>query len=417
MNLVGDIMKKKFDLYIIIFILLSLLISGCTTGVRIEDSDNISIVNIGELEETPIDIEEVKEEVKEEIIEVVIEDEIEEISILAVGDIMFHIPQVKAAYIGDGKYDFTQTYKYVKKHIDGADVALANFETVTAGNHIPYSGFPRFNSPKETLHALKDVGFDIISTANNHSLDQGKKGILSTLDNIEELGLKSIGTNRTNEENILIQEVKGIKIGYLSYTYGLNGLDSLLSKDELSYMANLMDEKRIEKDIKKTKELGVDLTVLFLHWGNEYHTMPSDYQIELGEKIIEWGGNIVFGSHPHVIQRSEEINDKMDNFIIYSMGNFLSNQSLESMGNSLTEDGIMVKVNIEKNFTKDKVIIKEVEYIPTWIYKYKSEGRAYYEILPVEEILNGELQLDLSEGVYNRIEKSFRDTMNTIKGE
>ncbi len=161
----------------------------------------------------------------------------------------------------------------------------------------------------------------------------------------------------------------------------------------------------------------MDLTVLFLHWGNEYHTMPSDYQIELGEKIIEWGGNIVFGSHPHVIQRSEEINDKMDNFIIYSMGNFLSNQSLESMGNSLTEDGIMVKVNIEKNFTKDKVIIKEVEYIPTWIYKYKSEGRAYYEILPVEEILNGELQLDLSEGVYNRIEKSFRDTMNTIKGE
>ncbi len=239
MNLVGDIMKKKFDLYIIIFILLSLLISGCTTGVRIEDSDNISIVNIGELEETPIDIEEVKEEVKEEIIEVVIEDEIEEISILAVGDIMFHIPQVKAAYIGDGKYDFTQTYKYVKKHIDGADVALANFETVTAGNHIPYSGFPRFNSPKETLHALKDVGFDIISTANNHSLDQGKKGILSTLDNIEELGLKSIGTNRTNEENILIQEVKGIKIGYLSYTYGLNGLDSLLSKDELSYMEKI----------------------------------------------------------------------------------------------------------------------------------------------------------------------------------
>lgn len=399
-------MKKKVILSIIVVICLLLLLSGCGTDAKMEIiDDNIAIIDISRVEET------------QPIIEEIVEDKIENISLLAVGDIMFHIPQVRAAYLGDSQYDFTPTFKYVKKYIEDADLALANFETVTGGSHLPYSGFPRFNSPKETIFALADTGFDILSTANNHTLDQGKKGILNTLDTIEEYGLKSIGTNKNNNLNILIEDIKGVKIGFLCYTYGLNGLDSLLSSEELSYMVNLIDETRIESDIKKTKEMGVDLTVLFIHWGNEYHNNPSNYQVELGEKILDWGGNIIFGSHPHVIQKSRIINKEMDNFIIYSMGNFLSNQSKLTMGNSLTEDGVMVKLNIEKNFTKDETIIKEVEYIPTWVYRGKSEGKFYYEILPVEEILNGKLDLELTQQVSNRIEQSFNNTINTINGK
>ncbi|NLC03003.1 MAG: CapA family protein [Tissierellia bacterium] len=407
-------MKNKILYLIVICLTIVLILSGCLASItNIVDKNISSEIEDNLVKEIPI----IKDEIPIEVEEIV-EDKIEEISILAVGDIMFHSPQVRAAYLGESKYDFTSNFKYVKKYIEEADISLANFETVTGGNHIPYSGFPRFNSPKETLLALADTGFDIISTANNHSLDRGKDGILSTLDNIEEYGLKSIGTNRNKEdESILIQEVKGIKIAFLSYTYGLNGLDSLLTQDELSFMINLIDEEKIERDIKKAEEIGVDLVVLFLHWGNEYHRMPSDYQVELGEKILNWGGNIIFGSHPHVIQKSEGISNENDNFIIYSMGNFLSNQSLESMGNSFTEDGLMVKLNIEKNFTKDEIQIKEVEYIPTWVYKYKSDGKFHYEIIPVEEVIKGQLELELTEGRYNRIEKSFKDTIDTINGK
>lgn len=400
-------MKKKILCFILISLVLVLIISACRSGL-VDNNTNNKVEDKLDDEITPI---------KEEIVEEIAEDKIEEISLLAVGDIMYHSPQVRAAYLGEGKYDFRPTFRYVKEYIEQADISLANYETVTAGKDIAYSGFPRFNSPKETIFALADTGFDIISTANNHSLDQGKKGILTTLDNMEEYGLKAIGTNRTNEENILIQDVKGIKIGFLSYTYGLNGLDSLLTKEELSYMINLIDEERMEKDIKRTKELGADLTVLFLHWGHEYHNLPSNYQIELGEKIIGWGGNIILGSHPHVIQKSEMIDNQEGNFIIYSMGNFLSNQSLETMGNSFTEDGVMVKINIEKNFTKDEITIKEVEYIPTWVYKYKSEGRFNYEILPVEAIISKELDLELTQQVFNRIEKSFNSTLDTLYGK
>lgn len=400
-------MKKKILCFILIGLVLVLIISACRSGL-VDNNTNNKVEDKLDDEITPI---------KEEIVEEIAEDKIEEISLLAVGDIMYHSPQVRAAYLGEGKYDFRPTFRYVKEYIEQADISLANYETVTAGKDIAYSGFPRFNSPKETIFALADTGFDIISTANNHSLDQGKKGILTTLDNMEEYGLKAIGTNRTNEENILIQDVKGIKIGFLSYTYGLNGLDSLLTKEELSYMINLIDEERMEKDIKRTKELGADLTVLFLHWGHEYHNLPSNYQIELGEKIIGWGGNIILGSHPHVIQKSEMFDNQEGNFIIYSMGNFLSNQSLETMGNSFTEDGVMVKINIEKNFTKDEITIKEVEYIPTWVYKYKSEGRFNYEILPVEAIISKELDLELTQQVFNRIEKSFNSTLDTLYGK
>lgn len=399
-------MNKKMKLSIIIFIILTLLLSGCSTLLKPEvNSDNI--VNI--------DREKVNEETPP-IIEEVVEDRIEEISLLAVGDIMFHSPQVKAAYLGEGQYDFTPTFKYVKEYIESADIALVNYETVTVNNKA-YSGYPRFNSPKETILTLAETGFDIISTANNHSLDQGKAGILSTLDAIDEYGLKSIGTYRTPEEPVLIEDVKGIKIGLLSYTYGLNGLDSLLTKEELTYMINLINEEKMKSDIEKTKELGADLIVLFLHWGNEYHNSPSNYQIELGEKIMEWGGNIILGSHPHVIQKSEIMEKPEENFIIYSMGNFLSNQSKETMGNSFTEDGVMVKLNIEKNFTTGESIIKEVVYIPTWVYKYKSEGKFHYEILPVEEVISEKLNIELTKTVFNRIEDSYNNTLNTIMGK
>lgn len=245
-------------------------------------------------------------------------------TLLAVGDIMFHMPQVRASYNPNSRaYDFKDVFKYVKKHIDSADLSIGNFETVIAGNEIGFSGFPRFNSPEETLKAIKYAGFDILTTANNHALDQGKNGLINTIKIIEKEGMKNIGTYKEPNNTILITDINGIKIALLSYSYGFNGLEHTLSEEEFSFMVNQIDEDIIKEDIEKAKALESDTVVIFIHWGNEYQREPSEYQVELGRKMVEWGANIVLGSHPHVVQKSEIIHyGGKDNFIIYSMGNF-----------------------------------------------------------------------------------------------
>lgn len=346
-----------------------------------------------------------------------IEPEIINIKLLSVGDIMFHMPQVKASYLGDGNYDFRDNFKYIKSHISGADIAIANFEAVTAGNDKKFSGFPQFNSPKETLFALKETGFDILSTANNHSLDGGKGGILNTLKFIEEYGLKSVGTYKDENKEFLIEEKDGVKLGFLSYTYGLNGLEFYLSEEELSYMINLIDEEKVKGDIEKIKEQ-VDMVVVSVHWGIEYQRRPNDIQIELGRKMVDWGANIVLGSHPHVLQKSEIIKkDGKDNFIIYSMGNFFSNQRKESMGNEFTEDGVMVEIDIEKDITNDKTVIKGVEFLPTWIYKYNENGKENFRILSTKDVLEEKIEINLHDSIKSRIKKSQENSMETLNYE
>lgn len=338
-------------------------------------------------------------------------------TILATGDIMFHMPQIKGAYDENiGKYDFKHNFEYVKKYIKSADLAVANFETVTAGEDIPYSGFPNFNSPVETLDAIKYAGFHMLTTSNNHCLDQGKKGLLNTISAIEERGLINIGTYKEPAEDIFMMDINNIKIALLSYTYGFNGMGYTLTEEEQKYMVRKIDEDRIENDIQKAKDKGADIVVVFIHWGNEYQREPSEEQINLGRKMVQWGANIILGSHPHVIQRSEIIQyNGKDNYIIYSMGNFLSNQRRETMDNKYTEDGVMVKLILEKDYSKKQTIIQDIEYIPTWVRRYKQDGRWVYQILPVKEFLNNEKLLStIGKLEINRIEESLENTLTNL---
>ncbi len=407
----GENKLKKRVLILITAFFISVSFLGC----KILD-ENIYSENTNEIDEN-VPVKEEKDIIAEE--DILLEPRISNINLIAAGDIMFHSPQFRAAYNSESEsYDFSSVFKYVKKHIEEADIALANFETVTAGEEVKFSGFPRFNTPKEALLAIKEAGFHILSTANNHSLDQGKKGLIGTIEAMEEYGLKNIGTYSQPNENILIEEVKGIKLGFLSYTYGLNGLDSLLTPEELSYMINLIDEEKIGEDIKKTKDMGVDLTVIFIHWGHEYHREPSEYQMELGEKLVDWGGDIILGSHPHVIQKSQIIEkDGKDKFIIYSMGNFLSNQRYETLGNSYTEDGILINLNIEKNWDSGDTIIKDIEYIPTWVNKYRENEKVYYEILPIKDAIEREIEVKKIDSMEERLKKSYTDTLGKMKGD
>jgi len=352
-----------------------------------------------------------------------VEDEIVEekktsATILAVGDVMFHTSQIRAAYRSDTQtYDFTDVFKYVKEHVESADLAIANFETVVYGGEKGVSGYPMFNSPVETIAALKNTGFDIWNTNNNHALDQGKQGLINTIDNIESYGMKKIGTYKSREEDhILIEEVNGIKIAFLSYCYGYNGLEGFLTEEERSYMVSEIDEDRIKNEILEAKARGVDLISVIIHWGNEYQRSPSEYQLELGRKMVEWGANIIFGSHPHVIQRSEIIeHEGKNNFIIYSMGNFISNQRKATMGNKYTEDGIMVKIHVEKDLNNGDTNIIDIEYLPTWVRKYEKNNKVKFEIIPIKDFLNNdELLSDLDSIERSRIKESYETTMEVM---
>lgn len=154
------------------------------------------------------------------------------VTILAAGDVMFHKPQINGAYDEvKGVYDFKHNFDHVKEYIESADLALVNFETTTAGEEKGFQGYPNFNTPVESIEALKYAGFDILSTANNHTLDQGKDGLINTVDTIEYYGLKNIGTYKETNQPLLIEEVNDIKIGVLSYTYGCNGMEHTLTDE------------------------------------------------------------------------------------------------------------------------------------------------------------------------------------------
>ncbi|MTI49746.1 CapA family protein [Sporosalibacterium faouarense] len=339
-------------------------------------------------------------------------------TIVATGDIMFHTTQIISAFNKEnGRYDFRSVFEKVKPYISSADLAIANFESVVAGPQYRYTGYPTFNSPIETLQALKATGLDVLSTANNHSLDKGKHGLINTIDKINELGMDSIGTYKEPSERVRIKEINGIKIGLLAYTYGCNGLESLLTTSELGTMVNIIDENKIKRDIEKADELGADITAVVIHWGNEYQLSPSNEQIQLGEKMVQWGADIILGSHPHVIQKSEIINHNGSNkFIIYSMGNFISNQRRETLdlrNDKYTEDGIIVKLQIEKDAFSGETTIKDIDYIPTWVNRYEGSDKFVYEVLPTTDYL-GNKDSELSEEVYSKIEESYNQTISKM---
>lgn len=340
------------------------------------------------------------------------------ITIAATGDIMFHTPQIRSAFDTEkNNYDFYPMFKKIEPYIKSVDLAMANFETVVAGDGYRYTGYPTFNSPEETLTALKNVGFDILSTANNHSLDRGKIGIINTIDSIIKYDMENIGTYKEKQERVVIKDIKGIKLGLISYTYGCNGLEGRLTKEELDTMINIIDEEKLKEDIQKADFMGADVTLVYIHWGNEYQLEPSLEQEKLGKKMIDWGADIILGSHPHVIQKSEIIkHNGNDKFIIYSMGNFISNQRRETLSNRnriFTEDGIIVVLELEKDEYHKETIIKGVNYIPTWVNRYSKSGKLLYEILPTIDYLE-KSEENLSQEVNKRIEKSYQQTIDKM---
>lgn len=396
---------------------LTMMLAGCMKDTQTDDE------NLKD-EDTQNSIVENQEPTNEEFSNDTQENEPEpeetyiDIRIAAAGDIMVHSTQITSAYDDQtGTYNFKPMFEDVRPILSEADLAIANFETTTAGPSREYAGYPAFNSPDEVIDAIKYAGIDVLTTANNHSLDTGRDGLKRTVNTINEKGIDTVGTYaEVPDTRVLLKDVKGIKLAIISYTESTNGIGDQYPPDELHAMLNMMEKDHIIRDIQSAKDLGADFIIAYMHWGTEYMEEPNEKQVEYAYMMAEEGVDLILGSHPHVIQRSEVIETaEQETFVIYSMGNFISNQRMETLGEDrqLTEDGVIVNIDIRKNEQTNETTIEHVEYVPTWVYRHKFEGdsKYTYRILPIEQFL---LSDEISEAYKQRMQRSLDATVSKM---
>lgn len=290
-----------------------------------------------------------------------------------------------------------------------------NLETPLAGADLKYTGFPMFNAPPELASALKKAGFNIMTTANNHSLDRRELGVLRTLDHLKEQGLVTKGTAASQEEadKPVIVEKNGIAMGILAYTYGTNGIPIPQGK---SYLVSLIDERRMAGDIAKLRAAGADVIAVAVHFGLEYQKEANEQQKEIARKLIASGADIILGSHPHVVQPYEMVEAQAADgsnhrgLVIYSLGNFISNQTGDT-----TDYGVILSVKIKKHFPDGGIELTDVHAMPTWVHIYRKssgnsavKGKKQYRILPLEPLLAARNDPMLKAKDYDALSKSLQ---------
>ncbi len=338
-------------------------------------------------------------------------DSISEMTINLVGDLMCHLPQTNNAKLPNGEYDFNPSFEYIKPYLQDANITIGNLETTFAGTTQPYAGYPAFNSPDAYCKAIKEAGFDFLVTANNHSMDTREDGLLRTIDVIKKNGLGYAGTylNQRDHDSIRIIPIKGIKLGILNYTYGTNGA---YPHTDHKYMLNVIDSAGITNAVKLAKQNGADIILVFYHMGLENITEPTLAQKDAVRFALDAGATLVIGAHPHVVGPtktlySSAINDTA--FVAYSLGNFLSNQYWR-----YTDAGVILKLTIQKNVTKNKTSFKSANYLPTWVYR--GDGSKKMHILFPAQWANDSTKLPLFLNVSHKqkMAEAFEDTKSII---
>jgi len=275
-------------------------------------------------------------------------DEVYKLKLLATGDGLIH-SVIYRSYYKNGVYDFTDAVKYVKDIVKDYDIAYYNQETPTGDDSIAYSGYPMFYTPSAYVDAMQDVGFNTVSLASNHSLDKGEKGVLNTIKYFKTTNMLYNGMNDSEKmrNNFTIKEKNNITYTMLSYTTKTNGLSTPKGKE---YLINIYDKEQVKKDIEAIRDK-VDVLIVAMHWGIEYINMPNDEEKEIAEYLSSLGVDIIIGNHPHILQPITKIGNTI---VMYSLGNFISNQYGGTNGDWNKLIGFMATLDITKTVTKDK---------------------------------------------------------------
>ena len=341
--------------------------------------------------------------------------------IMANGDLLYHIPIYRTALKEDGTYDFHENYEYVKPWLKKADLVLGDFEGTVNKDHY-LAGYPLFNAPEEVMDAIKDAGYQVLDLAHNHILDSQIEGVVSTADAIEKAGMTPIGVythEPRDQAPIVIKEVNGIKVALLAYSYGFNGIEQNISQEDYNRYLSDLNEDKMKAEIERA-EKEADITVIMPQMGIEYQLQPTEEQKKLYHKMIYWGADIIFGGHPNVVEPSETVEKDGDKkLIIYSMGNFLSNQRIETMQDEenakWTERGVLMDVTIKKK--AGKTTIETAQAHPSWVNRtpkgtYSPEGYPLYlyQTYILEDFIEGGIHRDLlDEATKERIDTAYKE--------
>lgn len=327
---------------------------------------------------------------------------IHEAKLTAIGDVLIHDSLYVDAKQNSTEYNFKPMFKQVKKYIEESDISIANQETIIGGTELGLSGYPAFNSPIEVGYALKELGVDIVTTANNHSLDRGEKGIIASIQNWKKIGIPYTGSFQSVEDQKRIRTLtkNDITFSFLSYTYGTNGIPIPKGKD---YLVNLINKNQIQLDMNRASKIS-DVQVVSMHWGEEYQDLPNEQQKEWAQFLADLGVDIVIGHHPHVLQPPNWIKGKQgnDTYVFYSLGNFISGQ----MGTKKLIGGIMdIKVTKTVTPKQTKISIHSPGFVP--IYTHYQHFRDY-NVYPMNE-LNNHLLPNFQSHLNNTITHIKRD--------
>ena len=355
-------------------------------------------------------------------------------TILSTGDLVMHIPVVNTGMQSDGSYNFDSIFRYITDYVSAADYSVANLETTFAGtsNGFPYSGYPNFNCPDALADATKNAGFDMLLTANNHSYDTTLVGFKRTLEIVRATGQETLGTYLSaDEQKWAIEEINGIKVGMLCYTYAtgvdakgapqLNGNAAISEAGLCNYftydnLPKFYDE--IEGYLNDMRAAGAEATVVYMHWGVEYVTEPREQEKTIAQKLCDMGVDVIIGGHPHVVQPVDLLTSTTDTdhktVILYSMGNAVSNQrvgNISSISTPHTEDGVLFSVTFSK-YSDDTVYLEGVELIPTWVNLNANNGSRQYNIVPLVDDIRDQWMsnFNMTENQFNDAQRSYDRT-------
>ena len=341
--------------------------------------------------------------------------------IMANGDLLYHDIIYISAKKTDGTYDFHENFEYVKPWLKQADLVLGDFEGTVNKDHY-LAGYPLFNAPGEVMDAIKDAGYQVLDLAHNHILDSQIEGVVSTADAIEKAGMTPVGvyTHESRDKApLVIKEINGIKVAILAYSYGFNGIEQSISQEDYNRYLSDLDEDKMKAEIERA-EKEADITIIMPQMGVEYQIEPTEEQKKLYHKMIDWGADIIFGGHPHVVEPAETVEKNGDKkLIIYSMGNFISNQRIETMQDvenaKWTERGVLMDVTIKKK--SGKTTIETAQAHPSWVSRtpkggYSPEGYPLYlyQTYILEDFIEGgKYRSQLDEATKERIDTAYKE--------
>ena len=329
-------------------------------------------------------------------------------SIGITGDVLAHGPVIQSALTEDGGYDFSKSFTYIANSYDAYDFMIANLEVTLGGTAAgEYRGYPTFNCPDEMIDALQGAGVDMLLTANNHSYDTGHNGFIRTQEVLQDKGMHYLGSRlSTDTANYLVQDINGIKVGMMCYTYEtgdtedgektINGIPVAKEDTDLLNSFNYRQMDQFYTEVKNTtaamEEQGADFVMIFIHWGNEYELTPSNTQKKIAQNLCELGIDIIVGGHPHVVQPMQVLTSEAGEktYCIYSVGNAISNQrryEINLAPNGHSEDGLIFGVKFER-WSDGTVKISDMNVTPLWVSLDNIDGKSQYTIIPVDVTYN-----------------------------